>query len=145
MSSNNRIIEITLLKNKKDMDVVCAPTNHFCNLGCKMCHLTNNRLNKKMIPIENHYTLIKGVNDGIEEFELLCRLLRKYRIPNKFLKFNPISELESSENEELWINEINKEILELRVRTYCPPGKEIGSSCGESTKHYYHEEIETEE
>ena len=24
-------------------------------------------------------------------------------------------------------------------------GKEVGSSCGEFTKHYYHEEIETEE
>jgi adenine C2-methylase RlmN of 23S rRNA A2503 and tRNA A37 len=48
---NNRIIEMTLLYNRKNVDVVCVPTHHFCNLGCKMCHLTNNGLNKKMIPI----------------------------------------------------------------------------------------------
>ena len=44
----NKIIEMTLLFNKEKLDVVCAPTHHFCNLGCKMCHLTNNKLNKKM-------------------------------------------------------------------------------------------------
>lgn len=37
-----RIIEMTLLFNKESMDVVCVPSHHFCNLGCKMCHLTNN-------------------------------------------------------------------------------------------------------
>ena len=46
------IIELTLLFNKPDMDVICIPTHHFCNLGCKMCHLTNKGLNKDMIPIK---------------------------------------------------------------------------------------------
>lgn len=36
----HKIIEMTLLFNKEEMDVVCVPTHHFCNLGCKMCHLT---------------------------------------------------------------------------------------------------------
>ena len=51
-AGDNKIIEMTLLANKEQIDVVCVPTHHFCNLGCKMCHLTNNKLNKKMIPIE---------------------------------------------------------------------------------------------
>ena len=48
----NRIIEISLLFNKENMDVICVPAHHFCNLGCKMCHLTNNSLNKQMKKIE---------------------------------------------------------------------------------------------
>lgn len=43
---------MTLLQNRDNTDVVCAPTHHFCNLGCKMCHLTTNKLNKEMIAIE---------------------------------------------------------------------------------------------
>ena len=43
------------------------------------------------------------------------------------------------------VPKISQTIPQLRIKTYCPPGKEVGSSCGEFTKHYYHEEIETEE
>lgn len=64
---NKKIIEMSLLANKEKMDVVCAPTHHFCNLGCKMCHLTNKGLNKSMIPIKTEdfikcliYTLTKN-------------------------------------------------------------------------------------
>lgn len=290
---NKKIIEMSLLFNKEDKDVVCVPTHYFCNLGCKMCHLTNKGLNKSMIPInsedfiesliqtltrnnekrtnkkkllisfmgvgepllnlrlieevykneklikeklgyedvgyalatmmpnnnilelkemvcrlniplkihfsmhtpidkeryslipstkvsvsealaylvnyrqslqsnenimkkyiklhttndsiEIHYTLINGVNDGQKELTKVCELLFRYNIPIKFIKFNPINELKRSNNEQEWINQISNTIPELRIKTYCPPGKEVGSSCGEFTKHYYHEEIETEE
>ncbi len=293
-TEESKIIEITLLFNKDNMDVVCVPTHHFCNLGCKMCHLTNNKLNKSMVPIkkedfmeclkialinskgirrtnkkkllisfmgvgepllnikliqeiyneeqyikeelgydtigyaistmmpndnvlklldivnklniplkvhfsmhtpidenryklipstkvsveealsyleyyrktvqnnekimneyiklhrtndpvEIHYTLIEGVNDGEEELNLLCKLLKKYRITIKFIKFNPLNDLKISEKEEKWVNTIKQEIPNLRVKTYSPPGRQIGSSCGEFTKHYYHQEIETKE
>lgn len=287
-----RIIEMTLLFNKESMDVVCVPTHHFCNLGCKMCHLTNNSLNKKMEsisydnfiealgktvceqlsmnrrtdkkkilisfmgvgepllnlkliedvfiheddikklgydevgyaistmmpnrnvvelsklvnkynkplklhfslhtpinddrkelipstkvcveealglllyyknsvkdnslimneyvkmhrtnePIEIHYTLINGVNDSDNELDLLVSLLENTRIPIKFIRFNPINQLEISRNEDMWVSTLKDNIDGLRVKTYSPPGREIGSSCGEFTKHYYHEEIET--
>ena len=65
---DNKIIEMTLLFNKEGMDVVCAPTHHFCNLGCKMCHLTNKGLNKQMIPItidDFIYALKETVNKNI--------------------------------------------------------------------------------
>ena len=52
--------------------------------------------------------------------------------------------MERSENEEKWVNTIETK-AGVKVRTYSPPGREIGSSCGEFTKHYYHEELETEE
>ena len=96
-------------------------------------------------PVEIHYTLIEGLNDGEEELSSLCSLLKNYKIPIKFIRFNPINELKRSDSESLWINEINEKIPDLRVKTYSPPGRQIGSSCGEFTKHYYHEEIETEE
>lgn len=51
-TSRKDIIELTLLFNKPEFDVICAPTHHFCNLGCKMCHLTDNSLNKQMNPIK---------------------------------------------------------------------------------------------
>ena len=292
-AQNKKIIEMSLLFNKEDKDVICVPTHYFCNLGCKMCHLTNKGLNKKMEPInsddfikclfssltkngnkitdkkkllisfmgvgepllnlklieevykkekiikeklgyedigyalatmmpndnikklkemvcnykiplkvhfsmhtpidikrydlipstnvsvenalasliyyrdnikldsdimnkyiklhttddpiEIHYTLIDGVNDGKEELNRVCKLLSKYNIPIKFIKFNPINELQTSSKEQIWVNSISDKIPTLRIKTYCPPGKEVGSSCGEFTKHYYHEEIETEE
>lgn len=292
-AGDKKIIEMSLLVNKEDKDVICVPTHHFCNLGCKMCHLTNKGLNKKMVPIkyedfiycltetltknnirrtdkekllisfmgvgepllnlklieeiyrneevikeklgyknigyalstmmpnnnikvlkemvnksnmplkvhfslhtpinderyelipstkvsveealaylidyknclqknevlmnkyqelhsnnipvEIHYTLIKNVNDNKKELTKLCELLKIYNIPIKFIRFNPINELEKSTNEQIWVNKISEEIPELRIKTYTPPGREIGSSCGEFTKHYYHEEIETKE
>ena len=285
---NNKIIEISDLFNNNKRDVVCVPTHNFCSLGCKMCHLTNNKLNKKMNPIrfdnfieclldslkyfdnkenllisfmgvgepqlnlelikdvflnediikkeykyknigysvstmmpfnnidelinivlsnniplklhfslhspmdkkrnelipatkvsvkkafellstyrkllnqnetikqeyskfhdnydftEIHYTLIDNVNDSDEELNMLYDLLSIYKIPIKFISFNPKDDLKRSAKEELWIKKLS-EINGLIVKRYSPPGREVGSSCGEFTKHYYHEEIETEE
>lgn len=304
-NDNKGIIEISLLFNKEDKDVVCAPTHHFCNLGCKMCHLTNKGLNKSMkaicledfiealirsvcvqkielkkelenfkeyrrtdkkkllisfmgvgepllnqklilevfnnseylkkilgyedisfaiasmvpsinllksftnmvlensIPLkihfslhtpldearfallpstkatikdvlkeldsyrnrcksdskimdnylkfhrnnnacEIHYTLIDGVNDSNEELNRLIELLKSNPITIKFIRFNPINEMKRSNNEELWYDTLKSEIGKNNVKRYAPPGKQVGSSCGEFTKHYYHEEIESE-
>ena len=228
---NHEIIEMSLLANKEQMDVVCVPTHHFCSLGCKMCHLTRDGLNKKMIPIETkdfieclvrtvtidgksrrtnkekllisfmgvgepllnlklieevymnekvikekfkyktigyalatmmpndnivklhrtndpveiHYTLISEVNDGKEELGKVCELLEDVKIPIKFIRFNPTGTLQRSVNETKWIETITQKVPNLRIKTYAPPGRQIGSSCGEFTKHYYHQEIETQE
>lgn len=292
------IIELTLLFNKPDMDVICIPTHHFCNLGCKMCHLTNKGLNKDMIPIKSedmveaivksacysldsnlidteilgsesfkrrtikkklllsfmgvgepllnlslieelilkegylkdilqyfeisyelvtmdpnnnirkltelvvehqvsmkvcfflpssydeerfnlipstkttieealvqllkykdeykkfhasdepieiHYTLIKDINDSQKHLNEMINYLEKYHIPIKFIRFNPENNLEISNVEEIWVKEIQNRIPDLRVDTCSLPGREIGSSCGEFTRHYYHEEIESDE
>ena len=278
---NNKIIEISDLFSNSKRDVICVPTHNFCNLGCKMCHLTNNKLNKKLIPIlfddfieclldslkyfnnkenllisfmgvgepqdvfinediikkeynyknisysistimpftnidklinivltyniplklhfslhspidekrnelipatkvsvkeafkllsnyrkllneneiikkeyskfhdnydfiEIHYTLIDNINDSNEELNTLYDLLNEYKIPIKFISFNPKDDLKKSSKEELWIKKLSK-IKGLIIKQYTPPGREVGSSCGEFTKHYYHEEIETKE
>lgn len=281
----HRIIEMTLLANKENIDVVCVPTHYFCSLGCKMCHLTNSGAQKKMVPIEIedflpcffgtllcngikrtnkkkllisfmgvgepllnlklieevyllediikkrfsyesvgyalatmmpnnnilklkemveqkgiplkvhfslhtpidekrfslipstkvkveeafsylneyrsafeknekavleyqklhrtsdpvelHYTLIDGVNDSNEELQTLIDLLDKYQIPIKFIRFNPKENMKISQKEEEWVRAISKSIPNLRIKTYVPPGRAIGSSCGEFTIHYY--------
>lgn len=285
---DKKIIEISLLFNKSDRNVVCVPTHHFCSLGCRMCHLTNNCLNKKMEPIqykdfifclldclkyfknikdnllisfmgvgepllnlelikqiylnekdiknkynyknifyavstmmpnnnvlklkqmvlqykiplklhfsmhspidikrsylipsskvsnkqalellldyqhsflndkeimkkyriihknnpvEIHYTLIDNVNDSDIELNTLYDYLNYYKIQIKFIKFNPINNLIGSKKLDKWINKLS-EINNLIIKQYCPPGRQVGSSCGEFTKHYYHEEIESKE
>lgn len=287
--NNNKIIEMSMLYNKEDKDVICVPTHHYCNLGCKMCHLTNSKMHKpmqkikiddfmyciietlkkyktdkkkllisfmgvgepllnlelienvfneqnkikelgyddisyaistmmpnnnllllsKMVnelnlpikvhfsmhnpidnlrkklipstnvsveealnllliyrynvkhnkkimdnykkfhrtdePIEIHYTLIKNVNDSDKELRSLIKLLKNYPITIKFIKFNPTNNLNISKNEDKWINELNKNVPKLRIKKYSPPGREVGSSCGEFTKHYYLSEFETKE
>lgn len=288
---NKNILEMTFLVNKEYEDVICVPTHFFCNLKCKMCHLTNPKLKKEMIPIyidefmesldrtieigrkvsksnkksllisfmgvgepllnqklikdvarkitwikkiykyshvglaistmfpnvpikdlfefingtntpmkihfslhspieevrqglipssynkipeilsalniyatgisyntaimmehaflhrtnrltEIHYTLIKDVNDTDEELEELIKLAKEYKISVKFIKFNPKDDMEISQKEKKWVKALEK--AGVYVKTYTPPGKNIGASCGEFTKHYYHKEIETE-
>jgi adenine C2-methylase RlmN of 23S rRNA A2503 and tRNA A37 len=94
-------------------------------------------------PIEIHYTLIETVNDSDAELNLLCELLKRHPIPIKFLKFNPINSLNISPREALWVSSLQEQLPDLKIITYSPPGREIGSSCGEFTKHYYHIDIET--
>lgn len=101
-------------------------------------HETNN-------PIEIHYTLIEKLNDSDMHLKKLTRLLKKYMIPFKLLSFNPISEMKRSKKEDEWIKELRNHIPGLSIVKYTPPGREIGSSCGEFTKHYYLSELETEE
>ena len=38
-NNSGEVVEVSLLNNKP-YDVICVPTFHYCNLGCKMCHLT---------------------------------------------------------------------------------------------------------
>ena len=90
---NKKIVEMSVLYNKEDKDVVCVPTHHFCNLGCKMCHLTNKGLNKKMIRIEiddfmkclietlkNYY--LHSTSYGLSEYnkELILLKIKHYKM-----------------------------------------------------------------
>ena len=103
------------------------------------------KFHRNNIPVEIHYTLIKGVNDGNKELKCLINLLKEYNIPIKFIKFNETNTLKRSDNEEIWIKSLKEELPNLNIKSYSPPGRCVGSSCGEFTKHYYHYEIETKE
>ena len=103
------------------------------------------KFHRNNLPIEIHYTLINEINDGKLELNKISNLLSKYVIPIKFIKFNPTKEMSISDNEEHWITTLKGKLFDFQIKTYSPPGKEVGSSCGEFTKHYYHKEIETKE
>ena len=86
---------------------------------------------------EIHYTIIKDVNDSEDELNELIRLGNKYKIPLKLLKFNPTKELKRTpEKEKYWFARLSEE-YGAPVVEYAPPGPNIGSSCGQFTKHYY--------
>lgn len=53
--------------------------------------------------------------------------------------------MKPSSKEKMWVDTISSIVPDVRVKVYSPPGREIGSSCGEFTKHYYHSDMETEE
>lgn len=94
-------------------------------------------------PVEVHYTLIKDVNDSVNELASLKEYLIIYNVPIKFIKFNPKEDMSISMLEEEWVRELNN--INVKVKRYTPPGKEVGSSCGEFTKHYYLSSLESEE
>lgn len=104
-----------------------------------------NKFHRSSEPFEIHYTLIDGVNDSNYELAMLTYFVDKYMSTIKFLRFNPKDELKTSDKQDIWVNFIKDNLPQARVKTYCPPGKDIGSSCGEFTKHFYLEEIETKE
>jgi adenine C2-methylase RlmN of 23S rRNA A2503 and tRNA A37 len=96
-------------------------------------------------PTEIHYTLIDQVNDTDRHLKRMIELLDLYRIPLKLIRFNPPEGMQRSKKEGEWLSTLQKSLPGLRVVEYEPPGKQIGSSCGEFTKHYYLSELETEE
>lgn len=172
MMPNHNLIELTEIVNRIDMPLKVyfslhspidtqrfdlIPSSHLIISECLSYLLQYRQIiqkNRNIIsqyvdfhrtddPVEIHYTLIDGVNDGIQQLDKLCELLQMYPITIKFIRFNPIHDLKNSQNENLWIKTITHRLPGLRVKIYLPPGREIGSSCGEFTKHYYHQEIET--
>ena len=98
-------------------------------------------------PTEIHYTLINGVNDSPSHLLKLIELEKIYKIPIKFIKLSPVGNYKNIEDykQDAWVNTIKEEVPGLKVKVYDPPGKQIGSSCGEFTKHYYLSNLETEE
>jgi len=94
------------------------------------------QFHKQPDPVEIHYTLIEGINDSNKDLAKVIKIGNKYKIPLKILKFNPTKSLKRSKKTEFWFNELSKN-YGAPVYLYAPPGPNIGSSCGQFTKHYY--------
>ena len=43
-----KVMEMTLLSNSEVTDVVCVPTHYNCNLGCRICHFDDMKVNESM-------------------------------------------------------------------------------------------------
>lgn len=94
------------------------------------------RFHSSESPILLHYTIIDGINDSDEELEGLINIGINYHIPLKIIRFNPTKYFKRSLKESLWLERLEKEYY-APVKLYTPPGANIGSSCGQFTKHYY--------
>jgi adenine C2-methylase RlmN of 23S rRNA A2503 and tRNA A37 len=94
------------------------------------------KFHKTRDAVEIHYTIIKDVNDTENDLNKLIGIGQKDRIALKILKFNPTESLKRSDREKYWLKRLKKE-YGAPVVFYMPPGPNIGSSCGQFTKHYY--------
>lgn len=103
------------------------------------------KLHQVCDPVEIHYTLIEGINDSAQHLQKLIELIQCYKIQLKFILFNPIGNLKRSTVLDYWLQAICRTVPDVNVVAYAPPGRGIGSSCGEFTRHYYHYQIETPE
>ena len=94
------------------------------------------QFHKQPDAVEIHYTVIDKINDSDKDLTKIIEIGKKYKIPLKILKFNPTKSLNRSPRTEFWFNELSKN-YGAPVYLYAPPGPNIGSSCGQFTKHYY--------
>jgi adenine C2-methylase RlmN of 23S rRNA A2503 and tRNA A37 len=62
--SDRGIIEMTFISNKgsSGVDVYCVPTHHYCNLGCKLCHLTAEGADKKRMVLIQTGEFLEGLS-----------------------------------------------------------------------------------
>lgn len=88
-------------------------------------------------PIEYHYTLVKGVNDSLEELQEFEVLIEGAPATIKFLTL--------SENNGCETSEVTEETLDgmfsghEAVEFYDPPGRDVGASCGMFDQSIYNE------
>jgi adenine C2-methylase RlmN of 23S rRNA A2503 and tRNA A37 len=98
-------------------------------LGIK---LLTEYVNKTNCPAEIHYTLIDNLNDQEEDVSYLDKMIQDKRISIKLLRFAP-KDSEPSLTESKNVDNF-KTALQSKgfiVEVYSPPGRDIGSSCGQ--------------
>lgn len=86
------------------------------------------------MPIEYHYTLVNGKNDSFNELSELSGAISGVPATVKFLKL--------SENSECFASSFPHDTLasifrDHTVEFYDPPGRDVGSSCGQFDKSIY--------
>lgn len=82
-------------------------------------------------PVEVHYTLMEGINDQFRDIKSIESVLDK-RITIKILRFAPHKlEPELTESKRVGTFKRSLESAGYKVEIYSPPGRDIGSSCGQ--------------
>jgi 23S rRNA (adenine2503-C2)-methyltransferase len=86
---------------------------------------------------EIHYAMIDGVNDRDEDLVGLIFLFANRNIPIKFLIYNEKPSLELKESQR--VAYFRERLAEYGIKTefYIPPGRDVGSSCGQFLMEYY--------
>lgn len=81
-------------------------------------------------PIEYHYTLVKGINDSIEELTDFNKCVQSSKLHNTTVKFLSLSECGEYKKTDLTEEQIRNIFPGVTVEFYDPPGRDVGSSCG---------------
>lgn len=95
-------------------------------------NLLSNYIKHTKQNVEIHYTLIDGLNDQPADVDYLNNLIENKKINIKLLRFSP-KETEPNLMESKNVSNF-KTLLESKgftVEVYSPPGRDIGSSCGQ--------------
>lgn len=82
-------------------------------------------------PVEIHYTLMAGVNDTVADIEAITKLVDR-RMVIKLLRFSPKADeptLMESHSTTQFRSQLENHGFTVEV--YSPPGRDIGSSCGQ--------------
>lgn len=85
---------------------------------------------------EFHYALVEDVNDTDEEVKCLEESLYE-GAAIKFLVLNPVDSLKPSPHLEEIVDYLSDSIKNFNIEVYTPPGRDIGSSCGQFHKEIY--------
>jgi 23S rRNA (adenine2503-C2)-methyltransferase len=86
--------------------------------------------------VEFHYALVEGLNDTDEEVRELEEALPE-GASIKFLVLNPMDDLEPSTHLEEIADYLGDSEKNFVVEVYTPPGRDIGSSCGQFHREIY--------
>ena len=89
--------------------------------------------------VELHYSLINGFSDREDDINRLLSLIKKDKIPVKFLKYNDNSNEDLSGTEKEKILKYMSLLKDNGVFSeyYEPPGVDVGASCGQFLKEFY--------
>ena len=91
-----KLLPFTSVGVEEALEMLCEYRNKLDGISAIKESLSN--FHASTDPIEIHYTLIQDHNDSNRHLDKLLELLNKYKIPIKFLRFNPIGELKRSNN-----------------------------------------------
>ena len=131
-------------QTKLSVEEVLKLLNEYKQKAGKIQEIVQNfsLFHKSMDFVEIHYTLISGVNDSDKHLQKLAEFALNHKITVKLLRFNPINNMRESAKLSHWVKFLTEKNEDVRVKVYSPPGKDIGSSCGQFTKYYYISEPE---
>jgi 23S rRNA (adenine2503-C2)-methyltransferase len=115
---------------RNDIAPAAIDVERAVNLLALYNHATGNQ-------VEAHYTLMNGVNDTPKDIEALSKLLNKYSVPLKILRYSERAEVELQRSTHEETFQTSLESKGVKVEFYDPPGRDIGSSCGMFLTDYY--------
>jgi 23S rRNA (adenine2503-C2)-methyltransferase len=107
----------------------------------KSAELVNNYVRETGRAAEIHYTLMANVNDRPQDVAYLSEMVKDKSINIKLLRFSPREEVDLRESERVATFRAMLKLEGFSSEVYSPPGRDIGSSCGQFRLDDYYDQI----